>query len=782
MSTPDELLELVAGYTNLEDITTAALVLAYIVSTYCQQPGPSLDRRFTKYAPCLELLERESGLHELLKRAHTGRNYEDVLTSPRAALIRKDPLPRATQEFLDELRPLVESFVTSDTPFKTWLPKYEGRVPLDHMKSLELFTLSSDGLPLVILKDLGSFADDASLLIRLKNIFARGKKTVLVNTSGSGKTRLLFEGLCREWGFYFTAIRDSSYLGSQDISGIVVGLADDFDFEDSRRPGSRDPVLELQSHHLLAHRRLSEVLLARILIFRLFLDVAKKSKLNGEHKKRWLLLQLISSLGPYVDIFRTMTNTLRYSEEHDTQAAISDAIAGVRHVLGPDSHLFLVLDEAQKSAVDLAEVFDAEDGKYPVLIKMLETWESVFPRESVSFVVAGTEIPSRIFEGTEAVCWTSDTGAFDDPALHEQYLRRFLPPTFLSTKLGEAFLDRAWRWTRGRYRYTATLVTELLLRNFQRPHSQLDDYIATLSQYKPTDAQRLVHAERSSFVILPSDGYARGINGNDFSTLRSSSASDTRFLLQEVLFHYLVTGRHPPMFGRENIQAVSLGLGRFSDSEMSRIVADEPIVLAGAALWMQQNRPRLSDFGHLKSARSYLIDLKCDPPPTGKTFAKFLAYYFSQVFDSRPALSDIFTFPKPVLAWANQPAELVGLHATEVGHMDHSTISGSDIVRPFATIVQGVVEIVSWMEHTDRSLFCIPTSGNPDLLFMLRLGDGSFVWVILQATPAVSDGSELIASLEEERLFCDTVTPFLAFKLALMMIELPINRSTILSL
>ncbi|KAJ7655412.1 hypothetical protein B0H17DRAFT_956478, partial [Mycena rosella] len=37
------------------------------------------------------------------------------------------------------------------------------------------------------------------------------------NTSGSGKTRLLFEGLCHEWGFYFASKRDSSGLGWYDL-------------------------------------------------------------------------------------------------------------------------------------------------------------------------------------------------------------------------------------------------------------------------------------------------------------------------------------------------------------------------------------------------------------------------------------------------------------------------------------------------------------------------------------------------------------------------------------
>ena len=40
---------------------------------------------------------------------------------------------------------------------------------------------------------------------------------VVFNTSGSGKTRLLVEGLCQYWGFYFTPDRYPR-LGSTDFS------------------------------------------------------------------------------------------------------------------------------------------------------------------------------------------------------------------------------------------------------------------------------------------------------------------------------------------------------------------------------------------------------------------------------------------------------------------------------------------------------------------------------------------------------------------------------------
>ncbi|KAJ7429931.1 hypothetical protein B0H11DRAFT_2399661 [Mycena galericulata] len=61
-----------------------------------------------------------------------------------------------------------------------------------------IFALRKQGPPLAVLKKLGSFSEDP-ILDGSKRPCITQKNNVLVNTSGSGKTWLLFEGLCREW-------------------------------------------------------------------------------------------------------------------------------------------------------------------------------------------------------------------------------------------------------------------------------------------------------------------------------------------------------------------------------------------------------------------------------------------------------------------------------------------------------------------------------------------------------------------------------------------------------
>jgi hypothetical protein len=136
-------------------------------------------------------------------------------------------------------------------------------------------------------------------------------------------------------------------------------------------------------------------------------------------------------------------------------------------------------------------------------------------------------------------------------------------------------------------------------------------------------------------------------------------------------------------------------------------------------------------------------------------FAKCLAFYFVHAFASKPKLSDVFTFTdptKPLLSWAGKSAELVELHPLD-DDIPYSVISAPDPPSgPLATSAGRLEEVVSWLEHKDRTTFCVPASGNPDLLFALKLAGGSFVWVIVQATPSASDGVDLLNALDEEYL------------------------------
>ncbi|KAJ7655413.1 hypothetical protein B0H17DRAFT_1214049 [Mycena rosella] len=168
----------------------------------------------------------------------------------------------------------------------------------------------------------------------------------------------------------------------------------------------------------------------------MFLEIATEMGNAADHKTTWLLLELHPRLGDCLDIFRDLTIALEEPTDVDTLANISDTFRDIRNLLGPDFHPFFVLDEAQFATDSLPAAFHPDPGASPVLVEILNIWDSHHPIGSASFVVAGTEIPGKIFEQpkiTEHLRWASDTGAFDE-----------------KIDIGEEFTRRAWHWTRGR--------------------------------------------------------------------------------------------------------------------------------------------------------------------------------------------------------------------------------------------------------------------------------------------------------------------------------------------
>ncbi|KAJ7217646.1 hypothetical protein B0H12DRAFT_330639 [Mycena haematopus] len=598
---------------------------------------------------------------------------------------------------------------------------------------------------------------DPLLAARVENVFVRGTKTVLVNTSGAGKTRLTFEGLCHNWGFYFTILSlGAADLGSRDMRDVIEDLSHSRSgFVKEFLPASADAAEKRKHNHSLAEEALCRALLGRLLVFRMFLDIANEGGgIKPDHKMKWLIFQLMPRLPTYGDVFQLLLDRL---SDYDPRPGgdIPAALDGIHAHLGPDkSHLFFVLDEAQVAAHKFPDGFHPVPGTLPLLRKILDTWDTHVPRESFSCVVAGTDIPTRIFESDAGyagqVRWTSDTGAFDDRVRHGRYLRRFLPPSLLDTRLGEEFLRRAWAWTRGRHRYTASLVMILLESNFREPHLMLDLYIAAATKFRPTDGTRWTEPERRGMHLM------RTMHTHPFSWLYGFDVEETRSTLQSIIFHYLVADRALPLLGADMIQAVSLGFGRFVDGDMKEIACDEPIALAGVAAWMTRAPPAEERIRERTGLGTISLPSN-DPPPTAKAFAACLAFYFSRAFDSKRKLSDIFKFPAPVPAWAKKPATLVELH-TEAAKVRYSVIPGDDtIVAPLATSATSLEEVLSWMEHAHRTPFCIPQAEGStfDLLFVLKLANGTYIWVIMRVDPTASDGGDLFRSLDEMSLLCD---------------------------
>jgi hypothetical protein len=142
---------------------------------------------------------------------------------------------------------------------------------------------------------------------------------ILINTSGSGKTRLLLEGLCRQWGFYFVAKPNSTGIGSHDLWQIVSDFSIVHNYREEEAAHEKNPKNTAAIKHMqaTAKRGFAQLLLARFLLLNLLIVEAQQVQggLNENHRRLWILLQAqpVSVFGTdfTVDVFTECARQLR---------------------------------------------------------------------------------------------------------------------------------------------------------------------------------------------------------------------------------------------------------------------------------------------------------------------------------------------------------------------------------------------------------------------------------------------------------------------------------------
>ena len=313
----------------------------------------------------------------------------------------------------------------------------------------------------------------------------------LVNTSGSGKTRLLLEGLCENWGFYFTSLVDSSLLGSSDVqNSIQTHVPDSHQFRRILPPmGSPGYDTALKANRDIANRVFRQIFLSRLIIFNLFTETMLEYINTHEDaprdprvfKTRWLLLQLQPSfVHPELwDVFDGLSSKLSDASDSfintRTKALLTSTRSMCSRLQAEGSStstqtssseiaqipLFCVLDEAQHAATQHSSSFrsDHNGSHRPILREIVKAWEGQSSGQGVFMVVAGTGISKDVVDQAMASAimkdskyrWCSDTGAFDTRLAQQQYLQKYLPESFLASESGIRLLERIWYWLHGRY-------------------------------------------------------------------------------------------------------------------------------------------------------------------------------------------------------------------------------------------------------------------------------------------------------------------------------------------
>jgi len=287
-------------------------------------------------------------------------------------------------------------------------------------------------------------------------------RQVLLNTSGSGKTRLLLDGLCHRWGFYFAA--DTKEIGSEDFRTIIDEFKKYQDFERAKwmnetQLKTRESILHTQA---TAGRGLNQLLLSRFLLLELLVEEVQQNRRQVSslaYRRLWVLLQARPRQIFGADLFLELARLLRPADQFDLETRIRLKCQALSSQLNLSNGFYCVLDEAQITASPHHRHIFSEDGssRRPLLREIWLSWTTVLNIQDMKLIVSGTGInyeeitrtlSSDVFKQQNYEV-KRDVGAFDDPKDQAVYIRLYIPADWTDMKWKE-FLKRSWAWFRGR--------------------------------------------------------------------------------------------------------------------------------------------------------------------------------------------------------------------------------------------------------------------------------------------------------------------------------------------
>ncbi|KAJ7133764.1 hypothetical protein C8R43DRAFT_894992, partial [Mycena crocata] len=701
---------------------------------------------------------------------------------------------KTIQEIIMPLRGDVEALVSGKRGLPMWTPTSRGQFA-DFLSGLKL-PVDADSKPDMLLHELGQLGNDLSFKKRIRGLFQGGRlrHKFLINTSGSGKTRLVFEGLCRKWGIYFTAKRDTLGHGSQDLQNIIdIILGDASDFSPRLSTSSpQDFAKNLDQNRKIAQRQFKCLILARLSIFRMFLETiervpASKRGSDDHYRKQWLQFQIQPSiLGNTHDDITSLKHSGRISRsqldlciEREMRYIRSQLECSTPQTEMSDDEwdsdesssgqtksrftLFVVVDEVQHAVEAHVDAFRSEPKNQgdqifprPVFREMLH---SVLGIHRLVVIAAGTGVHAAVLKETmhSAVAKPReylpvyDIGAFEgnlptaDVSAHLEYIARFIPPELLKTPIFAALVARTCYWLRGRFRFTAGFICELLAAEYKHPHETLNEYIFQLTL--PPKRQDLTFLDTLNSVFsgfVATDG-AQFIDKS--ARVNVSKPTITRIAVN----FWLRSDQENINIAQFEAEFVQWGFARFLPSTLRSDHAtasmDEPMALLALGQWMNAGFSetiyhRLTSLISLHSARGE------------NALENYLAFCFTRLFNwGSRRLDEIFHFPEGVPAWAKQTARLVSLYRQDSQtELEESSVDWWS--RPSYSLGSNAHDAdrtLQWLKHTVKAPICFPPNKfGPDILFTLRLEDGSRIWVAVQSkyeSTTLLDAEKLVSGM-----------------------------------
>ncbi|KAL1701229.1 hypothetical protein EV121DRAFT_212522 [Schizophyllum commune] len=569
---------------------------------------------------------------------------------------------------------------------------------------------------------------------------------IFLNGAGTGKTRLLLEGLSRNWGLYLPALMESVSPGSFDLQEAISAGLHSMQWT-KKATGLAIAAVVARNIHL-ARRVFLQVLLARLTVFQIFLDSAPYPN-DTDARIRWLALQLAPVPLVKRDIFKLLSvriSVLDCSLPY-LEGRIADTLLKIRSKVGVDEPIFCVVDDVQ----DPCDTYPEHFGSSSALREMAWAWGR---HEGLTLILAGR--PSGMpLDHVDALGYDfcTDTGSFDDPNEQSNYVRRYLPPQLTSSKCGEMLLRRICLWLRGRYRITTLFVHCLLAAGYRYPHTLLDTYVGVYAKVEPADGPRRTSAaarEESSFVVGTIGRYDPAqILSQDLQAWSSA---------QTALNRILTLGQDAVHFAEDCVHLVSLEFARFTQPDASEVVVNEPLfVFPVADVLFHRWGPT---YGFLSSSAASGLRHQ----PVHKSFHIAAVPLLLLALQGHMRLCDIFSFPDPAPQWAEQVCKLVRLtrpvNGRELRAIPYTTSFPAQISEgPWA------IESPEWLENLAPEPFCIaPDFSHADLLFAVQLTDGRAFYVALTillknrfVDVPVDSIQRVLENLDTARLFNDAL-------------------------
>jgi len=248
----------------------------------------------------------------------------------------------------------------------------------DHIASPQIPSL--EGQPSLLIHDLGASCNDRAMMTHVRNVFFGPEGTTktrrfLCNTSGSGKTRILLEGLWNFWGFYFTLRPGPVPVGSSDMERVLSRLEGHLHNLDSIPPDSA----QVKSNIIITHLYFLCILYARMFVLHILLQAA--GEIKEEHKARWLLIQIAPSILDVTDgdVFNHVNTLLEGCSLQCVETLLGRVRVEINKLLGKQP-LFHVFDEAQltHNPDPFPKYFLSKNdpSKFrPILSMILDLWE-----------------------------------------------------------------------------------------------------------------------------------------------------------------------------------------------------------------------------------------------------------------------------------------------------------------------------------------------------------------------------------------------------------------------